>query len=697
MAVVQVVSADSPLISAVQRLWRANSGSLGFFPEGAFVERAQKGQILAAVDGNSVLGYVLYYTDKSPKVRVTHLCVDEAARGQGVSRQLIDELRSRTESCRGIGLYCRRDLPAWNMWPKFGFHAISEKVGRSKDGDELTYFWLEHPHRTLFSHVHDIDKDRLTVAIDANIFYDLIDPTRNGAEETQGLVSDWLQPLIQICVTQELSNEIHRNPNAHERKARMTEARKFVFLECETDDFHAANDLVKALLGEPQTPRDESDQRHLAQAIAANADVFVTRDGPLLDHADEVYQRNGLPVVRPSQLIARYEELRNERDYQRQRLAGTDIQTRRVSGEAEKLADDFVALDVSEKKWRLERLLNTALAHPDEYQCHYIATSDGKPLAMYVLQERDAGPLTVPVFRVSSSVLRTRLAGTLVRTLLTEIVQNALDQGKHALQVTEAYLNSVVTDALQDRGFFAADGAWMKLSLDGAVLLPEVASHIRETIHALGIDESVVADVLAVIEDKSFPSNAGAVLQIEHLLWPGKIIGTCVSNYVIPIRPDWATDLFDAGLAKGRLWGADTDLALCPDSVYYRAVKPKVLQGQGRILWYVSDAKTPGAKKIRACSQVQDVAIGQPKEVYRRYRRFGVYEWRNVLKTAGSLEGKVMAVQFTDTELFERPVDWATIQSILHRHGKRNTFPSPVRIDEEVFVDLYRSGIGESE
>ncbi len=94
---------------------------------------------------------------------------------------------------------------------------------------------------------------------------------------------------------------------------------------------------------------------------------------------------------------------------------------------------------------------------------------------------------------------------------------------------------------------------------------------------------------------------------------------------------------------------------------------------------------------------MQDVAIGQPKEIYRRYRRFGVYEWRDVLNTAGSLEGEVMAVQFTDTELFERPVDWTTIQSILHRYGKHSTFPSPVRIDEEVFVDLYRSGIGESE
>lgn len=180
---------------------------------------------------------------------------------------------------------------------------------------------------------------------------------------------------------------------------------------------------------------------------------------------------------------------------------------------------------------------------------------------------------------------------------------------------------------------------------------------------------------------------------MEHVLWPCKITGTLVPNFVIPIRPHWATDLFDASLARNRLWGADEELALNPDSVYYRAIKPKVLGNQGRILWYISSDKSSGTKSIRACSQFTNTVIGKPKDIYRRFRRFGVYEWRHVLKAAGSsIDGEVMAIEFTDTELFNRRVNWDTIQSVLLSHGKKSTFPSPVAVAEELFLDLYHLG-----
>lgn len=698
MVIVKAVVSDSPQLQQVQRLWRENSKTLGFFPEGAFAERARKRQILAAVDQDStVLGYVLFYTDKNQRIRITHLCVDKGNRGKGIARQLVDELRSQKKSYRGIGLFCRKDFRAWEFWPRLGFLALSEKVGQSKDGHELTYFWLPNTDCTLFPLGHDIDDDRLTVAIDSNVLYDLIDPERNGAEETLGITADWLQPLVQFCVTPELFHEVQRNPDPEERMVRTAKAREYALLEYETDDFQAAYDLVRNVLGQSFFPRDESDQRHLAQAIASKAAAFVTRDQRLLDHADQLYDCNGLSVIRPSQLVAQHEELRNEADYQRDRLAGTELQIRRMSSDAKYLADAFVSLVTSEKKWQLENSLNAAFAHPDDYECHCISASDDRPLAMYVLKVGETKHARIPFFRVSGTILQTRLAGTLTRTLLAKIVRDTAARGKQVLQITDPMLNTVVMDALQDMGFFLGNGSWWKLSLSGMLLPSEVASHIRQSLDDAAVDEPAVLDVLSVIEDESFPSNPEAVLKIEHLLWPGKIIGTSVRNYVIPIRPQWATDLFDAGMARARLWEADTELALNVESVYYRAVRPKVLDEPGRVLWYVSGDTVPEAKKIRACSQIAEIVTGQPKEIFRRFRRFGVFEWRNVLEVAGSQEGEVMAVSFIDTELFPEPVNWHTIQSILRRFGKNSTFPSPVKISEEIFVDLYRAGIGQSE
>lgn len=61
------------------------------------------------------------------------------------------------------------------------------------------------------------------------------------------------------------------------------------------------------------------------------------------------------------------------------------------------------------------------------------------------------------------------------------------------------------------------------------------------------------------------------IVELERIIWPGKISGTNIPSYIVPIRPHWSTDLFDGRLATGRLWAADTELVLNPDSVYYRA------------------------------------------------------------------------------------------------------------------------------
>ena len=162
---------------------------------------------------------------------------------------------------------------------------------------------------------------------------------------------------------------------------------------------------------------------------------------------------------------------------------------------------------------------------------------------------------------------------------------------------------------------------------------------------------------------------------------------------MIPIRPEWASDLFEGRLAKQRLWGADIDLVLNPDSVYYRAETPRVPSSNGRILWYVSDSKAQGSKMLRACSQLTGAQIGGPKELFRRFRRFGVYEWQDVLKTAKTAEGQLMAIEFTNTELFKSPLDWARFQQVLQSHGRENyTFTSPVEIDESLFFSLYKIG-----
>jgi len=43
--------------------------------------------------------------------------------------------------------------------------------------------------------------------------------------------------------------------------------------------------------------------------------------------------------------------------------------------------------------------------------------------------------------------------------------------------------------------------------------------------------------------------------------------------------------------------------------------------------------------------------------------------------------------------LFRNPLDWSSLKEILNAHGKGNyTFPSPVKISDALFFDLYNAG-----
>ena len=170
MLTVTVVLPDSPVFAEVKRLWSANRKTLGFLPDGAFAERAQSGQILAAIDGEVVLGYLLFFTKKTTNtVELNHLCVDESGRGKGIARALVEHLRSTTKKYYGISLSCRRDFDACSLWPKLGFVAVGEFNGRA---GILTRFLLRHAHPTLLDSTGANDQ-RLHVVIDSNIVFDL--------------------------------------------------------------------------------------------------------------------------------------------------------------------------------------------------------------------------------------------------------------------------------------------------------------------------------------------------------------------------------------------------------------------------------------------------------------------------------------------------------------------------------------------
>ena len=673
------INDKSPHLDAVKALWRANSATLGFLPEGAFVDYASQRHILVALDSSGVCaGYLLFRVSKG-KATIAHLCVAESARGRGHAATLVNHLVASTGHLRGIDLRCRRDFPAYHLWPKLGFAAMREAPGRAADGSELTHFWLDHKQPDLFS--ESTTNTSLDAVIDANVFVDLAE-ARN--EESQGLLADWLQDSIRLCVTPEHYNEFDRNLDIALRRRRRKEAAGYHSLDSSHAEYQKAEQLLTPLFPNLATPQDESDFRHLVRAFAGGAGAFVTRDQPMLDRADDVYNACGLPVVRPAELIGRIDELLREREYQRFQVAGTNrIFRQRASPADDALIDAIKAND--EPKRHLRAILQPIFADPQRFVCVTVRDQAEEVLAFYVL-EREQPFDTVPVFRICSH----RLAGTLARSILAGLAHQAACDGKGGVLVAEPRLTDDLQTACTNLGFLPIQAGRLKLVVSGV----HTADALADRLDGLGLQEAAISRLAAILRS---PLDPGPASEVEHLLWPAKVADADLPSFIVPIRPEFAQHLFDENLAKQTLFGADVDLALNPESVYYRSACQRILECPGRILWYVSQkGKFAGTKRIRACSRVVEVCIGKPKPLFKRFQRLGVYEWADVIGIARQdFERNIMAVRFHDTELLN-PVAWETFQVVLRRHNIRTQLESPARIPPAVFNEIYALALNSS-
>ncbi|WP_145263874.1 hypothetical protein [Calycomorphotria hydatis] len=408
---------------------------------------------------------------------------------------------------------------------------------------------------------------------------------------------------------------------------------------------------------------------------------------------DVIYKEHGLSVLRPSELVSRVDSLRSEKSYQRDRLAGTKVVSGRCVTGAAELADIFTCSHLGEGRAQLEGHINLAVAHPDTQKCGVVESPQGKAIAIYIEHSQATNSLQIPLFRIERRTASTRIGVSLARRLISGIVRDAVLNGISVVEVSDNYISSVVEHALQLAGFVLYGGVWRKISLQGCLMVSDLADTIKEAVEVAENSLDRFQSIYMAAKDESCVDDARLLLDLEHYIWPGKILGGNIQNYIVPIRPRWAEHLLDYKLAEGSLFGADMELGLNLDSVYYRASTPQVFSEAGRILWYVSyESRFQGTKSIRACSQLNEAIVGTPKELFQRFRRLGVYEWQHVNQTQDK-DGRLMAIQFSDTEQLTSPIPWDTVQKVLQEHGVNSTFQSPLKVTEDVFSDLYCLGM----
>lgn len=690
---IDILDKNSPYLAQVKTLGRSNASTLGFLPEGAFDQYAAQGTIIVAIDTvKNCIGYLLYRVTRG-HAAIAHLCVEESRREQGIARQLVEYLKDKTkDDCHGISLRCRRDYAANNVWPRFGFVAKSELPGRGKDRKELNFWWLDHGHPTLFTEpTLENLKSKLCVVIDANVFFDLADESRPGYEESRSLLADWLPANLELCLTDEIYNEINRNKDSAKRRKSREFAQTFTFYPCETKEVDRLSMVLRKYFPENMTDRDESDLRQLARTIASGIQFFITRDEPLLIRADDIYTTFGILILRPSDFIIRFDELRKEAEYQPARLGGTLSSVKLLQSSNDPLLiKHFLASSCGESKESFKQRLHRFLANPERYRCHITLDVAQKPSSLFVHDRYREDSIEIPLFRVS----RGPLTATLIRYLLFRFTLQSARENRVFTRITDPYLNADVVATLQEDEFTQNGSDWLRVNPAIAAQARDIANHLLRLDYKDEEEEKFVSEIAHHLKKEVVTFDAQTMSDVERALWPAKVLDAQIPTYIVPIRAKWAKDLFDEGLANQTLFGAIPELALNRESVYYRSKNPSGLKSPGRILWYVSqDKKYSGSGQIRACSRLDEIFVGKPKALFRQFRRLGVYEWRHIKELAkGDINQDIMALRFSDTELFTSPVKWKKLQEILKGYNCSSQIMSPVRIPTQIFAELYALG-----
>lgn len=661
----QLTSTD---LDSVDELMKRDNKTLGFLTRETLLKAYlnKGGGLGAKTKDDKLIGYLLYgaYPDR---FRIAQLCVSEDFRGQDIAKRLLEELKGSATTQKVIKLRCRRDFPANDIWPRLGFVALNEKPGRSKYGHLLTLWCLTlalDDQLGLFQ--AKTSDETLDVIIDAQIFFDFYELDSDKSRTSKALLSDFLVDSLNICITDELFNEIDRHKIPEQREKSRVRSQRFFQINPKPDLVEGFDKLLRKLLPS-RKPSQESDIRQLAKAAASDVGIFVTRDRDLLKKSKDIAAQTGLQILAPTDLIIQLHELYEKQSYTPNLIAGLNLRWQRLTSDelASLPYESFIGY--KEKRSRFRTRLESLVAQPNHYKCE-ILRSRGEIIAIRVLKSNSKETLTVSLTRVALSVDLSLFGRFLISDTISRAVENDMSMVKFE---ASTLLPSMIQD-LSYMGFKQCSDSFVRFCFSRYLDREEVLSKIS---------------LLCTKAKNNYQDMSN--FDLERHCSPLSLMEN-QNHFLIPIRPGYALNLVDYHQSADDLFGGKPDLLLRWDNVYYRKkTRHKMLKAPGRILWYVSG--TIG--QIVAVSHLDSVVIDTPKELLRQFKKFGTLEWKDLFEMCeGDISRELMALKFSHTFPFRKPISLKAIRTVFKEDDVKLSLQSPLKIPAKRFWKLFQLG-----
>lgn len=677
---IEFIDNTNKFFDDVKALGRKNSSTLGFMPEGGFEDHARNKCIIIARQKNKLVGYLMYrVVSRYSRISIVHLCVVDAFRGKGVSTSLLNALKGKYEKLfRGISLSCRKDFThATAMWEKYGFTPIKEVRSRSFDENYLNTWWYDFHQPDLFSHA-SYETSKVKALLDTNIIVKLRDAKdnapQNPTEDPRGLLADWLVDEAELCYSSEVYNEVNRDNDSQRAKHTREFLPNFIQVQFDSGEQNRIASELKTII-HGNSANDISDRKQLASCIASHTPYFITYDEGILNKKDDIESSYSIQIFNPQEFIIQIDQLLHADEYLPNQIKGVVFHSvsKLNPKDMQFCIDKFWKQHDGEAKNSFSNLVSQIINSANGRL--FTVRKQEEIIAFYGISKEQNQEIVEFIRVIDNSS-----CNSLFCQIVFDVLSNSLKDDKEKVLIRESYLKTEWKNTLVKFGFIPSQDGYTKFALNRQINKQDLKLIIQESNIPLEVDDS----------------DETGLIKVEKLLFPLKISGLTIPTYIIPIKSYWAGQLFDYGIAGEDMFGADPNKLWSFENVYYRHVNPLHENAPARILWYVSggDKGFSRSKTIVASSYLTEVQTGKPKELFRLYKHFGIYEWNHIYELCNKdITKDIKVLKFSHTEVFDNPVSYEKVMEVFKNNGRpTNTFVSPVIVSESIYFEIYNLG-----
>ena len=544
----------------VLTLHKANKATLGALPDQAFKDRARHRGLLIGYQDSEPIAYLLYDTPGLLTIKLVHLCVESSQRGNNIPRRLVSKAISLHPHRAYLKATCRDSYGLDHFWRSLGMSAVSEATGRGLHRHPMTT-WQKRINVENTPNLFELalqTSDRPVAALDTNVIIDLYAPSdirRDNREQSLGLATDAVTSAVEFTKSPEVNTEIARL-ESDLRQAVKSESQHITTLPARRPDDTALEDRLISELPPKIKNKDDSlsaDVQHIADAIHARANYFITNDDNVINARDNwSCHPDVIKILRPHELIIELIPSPLSPTYHSNLISVGELTWSRVERIDENDVQEFHVYRSGAKLSQFRRQLRELLARPFDAPIMRLIDSKNRPWALIALEESTDDVMSVPLLRTARGSHGMAVSHQIIRFLRN----TAWERERRHISITDPSLSDTLLQALDTDGFAMKD------------------------------TPSVNLGPLTLSMEKASLSSREEVIQFERTHWPSTVVGGQVPAYVIPIKPHYASQLLGHGpeLIRDRRLG----IGLSRELVYFSNSRNLPKDLPARVLWYIS-------------------------------------------------------------------------------------------------------------